>query len=229
MLVARLRDDLVVFVKSHKTGSTSVEMFLEATFFGGGREEKQDFKVYRNGFVTGRPKSHINVANALRAGRSVGLVSRSLHLQRLQNHTPPSRIAQALGSRTFEGASKISVVRNPFDIEASHYFFTRQNVQPPTRSDFREFLESNVRARVNAELGTLGCSGWTYVRLEQIDSDLQSLFRRFGSEGTKMPSVPHRKKNQNGGPEYRSLYDRSSRTIVENRWADWLEKFDYFF
>ena len=202
-----------IYLKTFKTGGTSVEMALQPLCTPPGTEVTHygPTLVSNYGIVGAR-------------GKYVGADTTGWH-----NHMSAKRVAWELGPRKWMRYLKVASLRNPFDKAVSWYWFwarkdTRERSDPV--SDFRAFICEREAAgyfrsgkdidwRVTHILGRPIINH--YIRLEHLQADLAALFERLGLSGVTL-DVPRvktrtRKKDPRPVPEY---YDAATADILRH-------------
>ncbi len=128
-----------IFLKTHKTASTSIEMALEALCVPPGQTitETRPYQVSEYGIVGRRgPEHRISVFQKLFGSGN------------WRNHASAAFVYRKIGHAEWERRKKITTIRNPFDRTVSYYHFkANQRTNPPTdfdeiRKDFAAFCQS---------------------------------------------------------------------------------------
>ncbi len=99
------------------------------------------------------------------------------------NHMHASVIRQNLGCEVFDSYLKLAVVRNPFDMVVSRYFWTHRNDPGLSDAHFREWLLSRPKSLYeNYKITHIdGCSVLDLViRFEKFEEDVGNFARRVG-------------------------------------------------
>lgn len=219
----------LLFVKTAKTAGTSLEVFLQGKLFDVEASHSQEWQVYRDGFVTPRLSSSTIPAKSLPSMLRLAARWRfnPIRARHLRNHSTPAEISVAFGEPTFAGLTKVTSVRNPFDLMVSAFFFaTRGKPAPPP---FSEWVLTRERPGVNSEIVRSLDKSWRVIRFEYLREDLDLLCRELNITGGG--GIPRLKANYRPeeARDYRHLYDSKSKAYVEHLYGDWLTTFSYEF
>ncbi len=138
-------------------------------------------------------------------------------IHRLAKHSRLDVIRAVLGHE-LDNFFKFGFVRNPWDRVVSFYHY-QARVQGE-RGSFADFLPSGL-PRASCTHAT---SGLDFVgRFEQLDSDFGAICAKLGLAAI----LPRLNVSKRGS--YRSYYDAASRTLIADRYAEDIEKFEYQF
>lgn len=227
----------LLFFKTRKTASTSVEAALEQSFWGVPASHGKKASIYPDGFVTGRPTNVSNrlqhgilIARVLKQLRSHGLsIHQCIALTKLGPHSHVSEVMSILPRSFFVRATKVAVVRNPWDKVVSDYFFsTRYPVlRRKTRENFEEFASRALPAVVESEIVEYQDKSWRICLYEELPFALKAVISETGGERTELPRFKAGIRPPNF--HYSRLYTSQSREVVERNWAPWISYFGYQF
>lgn len=131
-----------IFLKTIKTGGTSVEIFLEPFCRppGSAIEHHGPFRVSEAGIVGARGASASS--------------------QQWYNHMPAASVRDLLSPEIWAGYHKVSIVRNPFDRLVSFWWMLLQRTAP----------EAHQRAAADMDFARAQFSGWI-ARAPKLLSD----------------------------------------------------------
>lgn len=208
-----------IFLKTHKTAGTSVEVALEPLCLPAGAESGAHYRgesVTETGIVGARGKA------------AEGATWR--------NHMSARRVRSQLPRDQWRGYLKFTVVRNPYDRLVS-MFHGRQS--PEARARLAEAPFDEVRAAFREFIATRGvsnnlnklCIGPFYrlehvLYYEQLTDDFARLCAHFGHEA----ALPRFKADRRRRTErYDAYYDDATRRAVEKASAFELAFFGYDF
>jgi len=209
-----------IYTKTAKTGGTSVESYFERYCMPEGEwseshardaHESPEGIVGRRGAADGRPV-------------------------RWWNHMTAEAIRREVGPAVWNGYFKFCVIRNPFDVTVSAFYFRRK--QDPSRHDatrpdaeqFEHWLSTEGIASNEPYYLIDGRFALdAVIRHERIADDMRSVCERLG-----VPWEPDRMPTFKSGIRPReataaSLYNPRTRAIVEDRFARELAYFGYRF
>jgi hypothetical protein len=217
-----------IFIKSLKTGGTSVEAALSK-------------HCSENDVVTPLGDYWFN-----RDDKGAWIHS-SMNSEGFSQHDPAAEVKRKVPAEIWDGYFKFSITRNPWDRVVSHFAWearNRQELKPAarwyhrlgirfsqfreTRQLFRQFVAGNdwtTNDRFYVLDGAL-CVDFV-IRYERLGEDLAEVCRRVG-----LPAValPHLKSGlREGGHSYTEYYDEPSKTIVAERHCNDIRLFGYEF
>jgi hypothetical protein len=218
-----------IFLKTWKTGSTSVELGLggvcgpKDVITPVGHDEKyrlgpppqnQDLPL-RNWPL----KAWLLLA-LFRPRRDAGV--------KFYNHMSGKEVRAMLPAETWRDYVKISIERNPWDREVSHYFWRLRN--PKTRPPFRDYVLDTTRKMIN---------NWDiYTIKDEIVADVmlrhEHLIEDYGALAERLavalPPLPYVKSNyRTDKRHYREFYDAETRDAIARRYANEIAAFGYEF
>jgi hypothetical protein len=231
-VVAILLNPKVIFLKSYKTASTSVEAAFASAFLGTELTETTPLSLLRAGIVSPRYKGHARGkkdfwrATAYSLSRPE-LIRSVLRLQRLRNHSTPDELRNILGKRFWSRSRKVIGVRNPFDLVVSDYFFRYRNAPRPP---FSEFVANYRRKGINATVCRELDDSWSVIRFEKLQEDVERVAHEL-RPGVVLGDLPRYKTEHR--PEeysdYRNLYGPLEVEKISQVYADWIHAFGYKF
>lgn len=187
----------LIFFRSHKTGSTSLQFALSAICGIDDVVVPLDpfDEPLRYSAALGLPPQNFARENP-RYSRRIESVKKvlklKLHSNRnfWKNHMGPEQVRRKLGGERFESYRKFVVVRSPFETVISDYFWLRvrngdrTNIPIWSSDDFQEFLYNdqlaNALTRNERLLRSLeSVSGVKFLRYEELPDALHSLCHEF--------------------------------------------------
>lgn len=210
-----------VYLKTHKTASTSVEMLLEPLC---------------------RPPGWNVVKPTREAHSSYGIVGRRhggkaipFRLFNWQDHMSASQCRRALGRKKWNTYAKIATVRNPFDRMLSSYFWRNKHIDPNQEDSaavitgFRNFI-ANANWNDDTDIVTLNGKFVIdhAIRYEKLEEDLTKLIADLD-----LPiSVDELPQSNTSGNKERAIpiehfFDNATTKIVRERQAWVFDNFDY--
>ncbi|MCA9054650.1 MAG: sulfotransferase family 2 domain-containing protein [Planctomycetaceae bacterium] len=218
MLVSHRRR--FIFLKTSKTGGTSVESYFERECLPAGEWECSHFRD-----------------ETVSAAGIIGYRGWNMPADCCWwNHMPAAEVRVKLGEEVWSTYFKFTVVRNPFDKTVSAFYFDSP-IEPGTRFDsqreqrrFERWLESSPpwtdrdKYLIDGQL----CVNHL-IRYESLQADLADVCRRL-----QIPWEPNRLPRFKAGmrpPEatVTSLFSPRSRQMVEETYAWEFENFGYSF
>jgi len=205
-----------IYLKNYKVAGTSVESFFgqfcvdpsEPYSF----EEKTDEKVSSYGIIGTR------------------MVAR----KKWFNHKHAKEIKKDIGEEIFSSYLKFCVVRNPYDLMVSSYFWDLHlNDQTTSAYDFKTYCSqyhpyynrSNV-SRILLD-GTPVCD--VYLRYEKLKEDIASICKKLEITQYNIDDLPNHKSGIRPIKPYQEYYDEETKEIVSNLFKTEIEMFGYTF
>lgn len=189
MLVSHLRK--FIFLKTVKTASTSVEIYLQPYCTIGSSDNADAIRQPTPELV-----SEAGIVGARGSYRGA----------RFNGHEAAAVIREAMGDEIWRTYLKVTCIRNPFDrVVSAFWFFVRPDADAgleAVRTAFRDYVRGGVRDKLNAftdpapEMQTYLAGGPpedrniftldgvpccdVYIRYESLQTDLQLLCERLG-------------------------------------------------
>lgn len=230
-----------IFLKTRKTGGTSVEMLLEPMC----RLPGQSVVHHTTGSVTAFGIVGVRVSpgrfSGLRAEGRMPTTTYSdaaghRHSLEWGSHTPAARVKAALPADVWDGYLRLIAVRNPFTRAVSYYFheaFIGNLPWPRSLSEAQESFRSFVRSdsyRNDYDITHVnGRRAYHHAfRLEYRSDDLPRLGRLIGVP-LDAGRLPHMKNltAERATLSNRDLYDRASAEAVRQASAWVFDAFEY--
>jgi hypothetical protein len=227
MIVSHRHD--FIFIKTSKTGGTSVEIGL--SMICGPDDVITPFPPELEAMRPGHEGKNYEIPRErmdLR-DRLVALLTRSPRIYSKQ--IGARRIRAYVGDEVWNRSKKIAIVRNPWDREASRYFYKRKKKSlPPT---FEGFVKKMTARRPMDNFEAHSLDGMNIadrvLRYESLHEDYAALLREFGVEDP--PPLPRLKGQYRPAEarDYRQLYNSETRDIVANAYGPEIAAFGYRF
>lgn len=208
-----------IFMKTHKTASTSVEMYFERFCVPEG--------AFRGTEAVPETVSATGVVGSRRDGKRKG--------DTWVNHMPAARVRALLGAETWAGYFKFTTVRDPFAQVLSNFFWRTDSRRPAddrelarTRRRFARFVRGRLfggRSWSN-DIGIVGIDGRVamdgLVRFERLAEDVEAVCQRLGLPW-RPEWLPHTKKVKGEPARFatRDYYTPELAGIVAREF-DWL-------
>jgi hypothetical protein len=156
----------------------------------------------------------------------------------LRQHDKASWAKHKLPAEIYDSAYKFAVVRNPFELAVSSYYFRRKHLSGRRRNrarvlDFKTFLRylerKNRFVRVDQTSWISDRHGNLIIdevlRFETLAEQFNALVERLGLPGeVKLPRT-----NVNAPYDYRAVYDDEAKSIVRRLFFRDFERFGYEF
>jgi len=185
-----------IYIKNKKVAGTSVEAFFEKYCVG---EKKEKSYVIQH---SSKPKCTMSGI----IGNREFTPNKSLIYY---NHMTAVELKRALGETIFGDYYKFCVVRNPYDVLVSGYYYSK------TTDSFAEFIEKRVE-RSNYERYSIDDAPICdfYIRYENLLEDVEAVCKKLGVE-FDLSQMPNFKGDYRHNKDYRSMYDEYTRKKVE--------------
>jgi hypothetical protein len=214
-----------IFMKTHKTAGTSVEMYLERFCVPEDR--------YAGTEAVAETVTEVGIVGSRRSGKT--------RSDTWVNHMPAERVRALLGPEIWDGYTKITSVRNPYARMLSHYFWLHDQHYPiddvgfeRARAGFAGFVKGGWfgRRKWTNDLEIVAVDGRVamdaFVRQEHLADDLAALCTRLGLpwEPERLPVTKQRHGDRARYP-LAAYYTPETRDIVRREF-DWVfSLFDY--
>ncbi len=222
-----------IYIKTYKTGSTSVEAALSAVcgpddvlteaseqLRGVRQKPAQNYRIEHPDkpkrplwkMMLGRPERHYHP--------SVGYYE----------HMPAWRVRQYCGEDVWRSYYKFSFERNPWDRQVSWYHYKTKSKSEAAKPSFDVFNRDRRRAWVeNWDLYTdKGQQLLDFVgRYESLEADFDAVLERIGLKGQVGLPRANVSRSRSGG--YREYYDDKSRALIADWYAPEIRQFGYQF
>lgn len=177
------------------------------------------------------------------------LCSRLSHLTGHRIATKLPRHAKAIAAKEllpraiYEGLFKFAFVRNPWDLQVSSFHHIRRE-RPQYLGGHREFgdflrwkldpqrppqyhLDTSIELQTDYLIDLHGQLIVDFIgRYESLERDF---VEACGHIGIKPPSLPHRRKAEDRGADYRRYYDDKSTELVARHFAPDIQRLGYQF
>jgi hypothetical protein len=221
-MVAISHSHRFIYIKTIKTGGTSIEMFFEP--------------------LCTSPK-HIVEHITPTIESSYGVIGRRSPAPRFHrlrrpfekwyNHMPASKIRRRLGAEKFDSYLKISSIRNPYQYAISLYHmakFLRGEIVPSIPQERKLNFQEFIAGRWTNQLHLLTVGGEVcvqkFIRLEHVSADLQSIVNEIGADITQL-TLPHMKHDTKRSRNLADFYDKASADRVRNHMKWVFDRFEY--
>jgi hypothetical protein len=227
-----------IYIKTFKTGSTSIETALSAVC---GRDDviteaSEQLRGHRQ-----QAAQNYRIEHPVKPQRS--LIKRVLLRPEKHyhptvgyyEHMPAWRIRTYCGEDVWRNYFKFTFERNPWDRQVSWYHYKTKNRSERFKPSFSRFNRDAKRAYVeNWDLYTMEDDGIVadFVgRYESLDADFETVLERIGLAGqVQLPRVNVNKKRRDGAEiAYREYYTDADRYFVARTYAREIEHFGYEF
>ena len=196
-----------VYLKTHKTASTSAEMALEPYCAPPGHEPRPNL---RKMLIT-----EYGVIGARAAGRAVREQNKSWYMY---HHMRAMKVRRNIGTLYFDRYAKVACVRNPFKRLLSQFIFQhdvkridlpesldeardlfKRSFPPPGQLKiYKRDRPNEVFVRLASDFGIVSIDGQVildhYVRTENLEEDLKTFLEARGAPVEDLV-IPHQRDN----------------------------------
>lgn len=220
-----------IFLKTWKTGGTSVELALRAICGPG--DIVTPVTEDRKGQTANPPRNYLHD----RAGwglvdRLAWAVAGPSALKRRPNlgffgHVSGVEARRRLPAQVWDSHFKFTVERNPWDRQVSQYFWTTRRLGD-RRPAFGDYLRKAPVMRnwsIYTENDRLLVDH--VIRHDDLEAGLQAVVARLGAPA--LAPMPKAKGSFRAGGSYRDFYDAETREIIAQRHAREIELFGWQF
>ena len=145
-------------------------------------------------------------------------------------HKKVKGIKRDIGDKIFNEYFKFCVVRNPYDLMVSLFFWNKRPVGDINNKRFKKFCKKfnkcnkkNIFLDVNNE-----CQ--YYIRYENLIDDIKIVLGKLGITNYDISKLPNHKSTMNPKiKHYSEYYDDKTKDIVKHIFKKELEMFNYEF
>jgi Sulfotransferase family len=214
-----------IYMKTHKTASTSVEMYFERWCMP---------EAARSGSeAVAETVSALGVVGSRRTGKKTG--------DTWVNHMPAARVRALLGEETWARYFKFTTVRNPFAQVLSNFFWLKHRSKPAddgefaaARRDFARFVRGwpLIGRRWSNDLDIVGIDGTVamdrLVRFERLAEELPEVCAGLGLPWQPEAMVVTKRARGDGRRYATADYYTPELVAIVRREFDWLfSRVDY--
>lgn len=229
----------LIFFKTRKTASTSVEAALEAALWGASPNHGKQASVYANGFVTGRPRNFGSIKRQLYAlPKLVMYFTRygltpwgSMSLAQRRPHDSPATLLDTFPASLWEKAHKVAVVRNPWDKVVSDFFWVTRDrkLAGDLSAAFEAYVHKLLPWPVEEQVPLLIDATWTLLRFETLENDFVRLTHQLAVSDQTIALPRFKSGVRPPDLDYRDFHTSFTRETVEVTWQEWIHTFGYSF
>lgn len=224
MLVSHLHK--FIYLKSKKTASTSVEIFLQ----------KYCINPNKINNFTRLVKSNKNILNLdeKESENKYGIVGsrgNKMHIvsKKWYNHKPSFELKKDIGEDLFNNYLKICNVRNPYDLAVSMYEWKKS--QNNIKESFNEFLLNikwQNKLKSNIDIWSINKKyEFEYIRFENLEEDLLNILKKLNIKKNSINLQHYKKMDRLPYQEY--YKNQESIDIVSRIYKKEIELFNYKF
>ena len=216
-----------IYLKTKKTGGTSVEAYLERFCLP---EDITDYGSHDRAQTI----SDCGIVGSRHEGRSI-------KTDIYYNHMPAYKVKELVGDDVWNNYHKICVMRNPWDRMVSKFWW---QLQPQLRrsnespfSEVREFFEWFIEHKprwLADDIDVFTINGKVIVddviRYEDFDSEMARICQKFGEVYDPAEMPKHKSGIRKRSNPYQDYYkDPKIKDIVAKAHSVWIDHFGYTF
>lgn len=201
-----------IYLKNYKVAGTSVE-----SFFGKYCIDPKEKPTYNFPFMLDKQDNEYGMIN--------------VPIEDFVFHPGAVQIKNFLGDEVFNDYFKFCVVRNPYDLMVSAFFFCipQMNIR-----DFKNFCKEFEHNYFTDNLQRILLDGKPicqyYIRYENLKEDIVVVLEKLGISDYNLEDLPnYRSDIRYDKRNYREYYDEETREIVANLFKVEIEMFQYEF
>ena len=232
-----------IYVAGYKVASTSVAAFFERYCLPEGQEDAHQPKcesrliTTKAGFIGPRPseKGFTPVILDTTGAQGTLIVPPGMDRADFANSIPPmfshlplSRILNTpyidLSFKQLKKYYKFTIVRNPWDVQVSMYFYIVKNGE-----SFEKFVKElcTVNSDVYSLNGKPACD--FYIRYENLENDIRTVCNTLNIKIDTTLDLPNHRTTSRETKGYRKFYTDELRDYVASKCAVEIKKFGYTF
>ena len=201
-----------IYLKNHKVAGTSVESFFGQFCIDPANKKTYSFAEEQNEQIT-----PYGILGSRMKGKNTVWY----------NHKNAKEIKRDLGNEKFNDYFKFCIVRNPYDLMVSFYFFCK------SQDDFKTFCKKsnhiNVTNVYRIFLDNKPVCQY-YIRYENLMNDILSVLEKLGIKDFDLNDLPKHKANINTHDKpYQAYYDEETKEIVKRLFKKEIDMFNYEF
>jgi hypothetical protein len=140
-----------------------------------------------------------------------------------KNHINATEIKTRLGNDLFSEYFKFAVIRNPYDVIVSKYYWDKSTLP------FKEYAKSQI---IN-NLDRCSIDGKSvcdyYIRYENLLEDIVNVCKLLNIDNYDINNLPKHKTNIRPNNNYKDFYDEETKIKVYNNNENEFKKFGYDF
>jgi hypothetical protein len=141
------------------------------------------------------------------------------------SHMPSTKIKQKLGEKNFDIYFKFCVVRNPWDIMVSHYFYEK------SQKSFEQFVQENTNINnwnIYSIEGSPICN--FYIKYENLEKDICAVCKKLKIKNFDISMLPkHKTSFRKDNKPYQYYYTEYTKNYVYKKFKKEIDYFGYKF
>jgi GR25 family glycosyltransferase involved in LPS biosynthesis len=205
-----------IFLKSYKTAGTSVEIFFEQYCDSFLKETHFSKEIITKDYIIGFRRESIQ----------------PIQLPTFYDHIPAYILKENIGKK-FDDYFKFSVIRNPFDMVVSSYFWSYNFYSNRKKDYFEEYIETMIDIFAKRTKDILYIDNQIilndFIRFENLINDLERIRKKINLPEPIRKLQKYKSSNRPKNFDYRLCYNKKTRKLVEKHFEYYLNDFNYSF
>jgi hypothetical protein len=222
-----------IFIKTFKTAGTSIEIFLSEHC--GDNDIVTTIEPYVEPHVARNYSGKFNPISDLLYFHSRGLLNINniklvmkhwLQGQKFYNHLPGTLVKQRIPDEIWNDYFKFCVVRNPWDLTLSHYYYRTRG-----KSSFESYIrKGNFRNNYHMYTDVEGNLILDKVLIfESLEDDLDKVLGYLSIPFVGSLDVKAKATSRKDRRPYQEIYSKEQRQIIEKEFQNEIKMHDYSF
>lgn len=204
-----------IYLKNYKVAGSSVESFFGQFCIDPSKKEQYSFEDKQDEQVT---QWGILGSRLLRGPKPIWF-----------NHKSAKEVKEDIGDTIFNNYYKFCVVRNPYDLMVSSYFW-EQCKNLDFKSYCKQYVNTNIKSNLTRMFIDKSPVCNYYIRYENLINDILVVLDILKITDYNINDLPHHKSNITPkNISYRDYYDDETKEIVSKLFEKEIEMFDYKF
>jgi len=213
-----------IYLKNYKTAGSSVESFFGQFCIDPSQRMTYVFQDKTAGSIT---------EHGIISPRLSSIPRHSVWF----NHKNAQDIKKDIGDTIFNQYIKFCVVRNPYDVVVSSYYWNK-SIHSTQSTNFKEYCikycNNLSKNYINNDVYRIFLDELPvcqyYIRYENLMQDVEMVLKELGITDYNIQDFPYHKSNiRPAGIEYRSYYDDETKLLVYSVYKKIIDYFGYAF
>jgi len=222
-----------IFIKTFKTAGTSIEVFL-SNHCGDGDIlttitpliEPHEARNYTGFFNPVNDLLYFHLRGLLSINNIKLVMKHWLRGQKFYNHLPASLVKQRISNEIWNEYYKFCVVRNPWDLTLSHYYYRfREKItfdEYIKKGNFRNNYHMYTDVKGNLILDKV-------IKFETLEGSLSKVFDYLGIPFNGTLNIRAKSTSRKDRRPYQEIYSKEQRQIIEKEFEDEIRIHGYSF
>lgn len=205
-----------IFLKSYKTAGTSVEIFFEQYCKPSLKESHFSEEIITKDYIIGFRRES----------------TQPVRLPKFFDHIPAYSLKENIGKK-FDDYFKFSVIRNPFDMVVSSYFWSYNFYSNKITISFERYIETMIEVFAKKTKDILYINNQLIVndliRFENLTNDLERIRKKINLPKSIRKLQRYKSSNRPDNFDYKLCYNKKTKKLVEKYFEYYLNDFNYSF